>query len=116
MTSGMETFAPAHASQGKPGRMRLARGLQTTARPDAMQQEDTMNLHRQLLRAIAMLAFIGVAGAATLVAPAPPECPLAKAAKPQRILLLDPMQHHPSWIDARVAAPPARTRLAGSPS
>jgi hypothetical protein len=98
--------------------MRLARGLQTTARPDATRQEDTMNLHRQLIRAIAMLAFIGVAGAATLVAPAPsqPECPLVRAAKPQRILLLDPMQHHPSWIDARVAAPPARTRLAGSPS
>ena len=62
-----------------------------------------MNLHRQLIRAIAMLAFIGVAGAATLVAPAPaqPECPLVRAAKPQRILLLDPIQKHPTWIDAR---------------
>jgi hypothetical protein len=29
------------------------------------------------------------------------DCPFAKAVKPQRILLLDPIQKHPTWIDVR---------------
>jgi hypothetical protein len=33
------------------------------------------------------------------------DCPFAKAAKPQRILLLDPIQRHPTWIDARRQSP-----------
>ena len=32
------------------------------------------------------------------------DCPFAKTAKPQRILLLDPIQKHPTWIDARFDA------------
>jgi hypothetical protein len=57
----------------------------------------------QLVRAGAALAIIGgIAAAATLSPPATDlDCPFAKAVKPQRILLLDPIQRHPIWIDAR---------------
>ncbi len=62
-----------------------------------------MNIRRQLIRAAVALAIIG--GVATAETMSPPavnaECPFAKAAKPQRILLLDPIQKHPTWIDAR---------------
>ncbi len=62
-----------------------------------------MNIRMQLIRAGVALAIIGsVATAETLSPPATDvDCPFAKAAKPQRILLLDPIQKHPTWIDAR---------------
>lgn len=62
-----------------------------------------MNIRMQLIRAGAALAIIGgVATAETLSPPATEvDCPFAKAVKPQRILLLDPIQKHPIWIDAR---------------
>jgi hypothetical protein len=62
-----------------------------------------MNIRMQLIRAGVALAIIGgVATAETLSPPAAdPDCPFAKVAKPQRILLLDPIQKHPTWIDAR---------------
>ena len=62
-----------------------------------------MNIRRQLIRAGVALAIIGsVATAETLSPPiVDSDCPFAKAAKPQRILLLDPIQKHPTWIDAR---------------
>jgi hypothetical protein len=62
-----------------------------------------MNIRRQLIRAGVALAIIG--GVATAETLSPPvvdnDCPFAKVVKPQRILLLDPMQRHPTWIDAR---------------
>jgi hypothetical protein len=62
-----------------------------------------MNIRMQLIRASVALAIIG--GVATAETLSPPvtdvDCPFAKAAKPQRILLLDPIQKHPMWIDAR---------------
>ena len=65
-----------------------------------------MNIRMQLIRASAALAIIG--GLATAETFSPPatevDCPFAKAAKPQRILLLDPIQKHPTWIDARFDA------------
>ena len=62
-----------------------------------------MNIRMQLIRAGVALAIIGsVATAETLSPPAADvDCPFVKAAKPQRILLLDPIQKHPMWIDAR---------------
>lgn len=62
-----------------------------------------MNVRMQLIRAAAALAIIGgVAAAESLSPPATDvDCPFAKASKPQRILLLDPVQKHPIWIDAR---------------
>lgn len=62
-----------------------------------------MNIRRQLIRAGVALAIIGsVATAETLSPPVVDgDCPFAKVVKPQRILLLDPMQRHPIWIDAR---------------
>lgn len=62
-----------------------------------------MNIRMQLIRAGVALAIIGgVATAETLTPPAvDADCPFAKAARPQRILLLDPIQKHPTWIDAR---------------
>lgn len=61
-----------------------------------------MNIRMQLIRAGAALAVIGgVAAAESLSPPATDvDCPFAKIAKPQRILLLDPIQKHPTWIDA----------------
>lgn len=65
-----------------------------------------MNIRMQLIRASAALVIIG--GLATAEAFSPPadevDCPLAKTAKPQRILLLDPIQKHPTWIDAHFDA------------
>ena len=63
-----------------------------------------MNIRMQLIRASAALLIIGgLATAETLAPPATEvDCPFAKAAKPQRILLLDPVQKHPTWIDARI--------------
>jgi len=62
-----------------------------------------MNIRMQLVRAGMALAIIG--GVATAETMSPPvmntDCPFAKAVKPQRILLLDPIQKHPTWIDAR---------------
>lgn len=62
-----------------------------------------MNIRMQLIRAGVALAIIG--GVATAETVSPPavdsDCPFAKAVKPQRILLLDPIQKHPTWIDAR---------------
>lgn len=61
-----------------------------------------MNIRMQLIRAGIAMAVIGGVGAATTLSPpsAPtPECPFAKSAKPQRIMLLDPVQKHPTWID-----------------
>lgn len=62
-----------------------------------------MNIRRQLIRAGVALAIIGsVAAAETLSPPVvDSDCPFAKVVKPQRILLLDPIQRHPTWIDAR---------------
>jgi hypothetical protein len=56
----------------------------------------------QVIRAIVALGVIGgVATAETLSTPAVDiDCPLAKIARPQRILLLDPSHGHPVWIDA----------------
>ncbi|HKE48098.1 MAG TPA: hypothetical protein VKB52_08530 [Rhodanobacteraceae bacterium] len=61
----------------------------------------------QLVRAVAALLIIGgVATAETMSPPATDvDCPFAKAMKPQRILLLDPIQKHPIWIDARLDSP-----------
>jgi hypothetical protein len=65
-----------------------------------------MNMRLQLIRATVALAVIGgVATAETMSPPAQAvadaDCPYTKVAKPQRILLLDPIQKHPMWIDAR---------------
>ncbi len=63
-----------------------------------------MNIRMQLIRAGAALAIIVSVAAAESLSPSATEadCPFAKAAaKPQRILLLDPIQRHPTWIDAR---------------
>lgn len=62
-----------------------------------------MNIRMQLIRAGAALAIIGSVATAETLSPAATDvdCPFAKAAKPQRILLLDPIQKHPMWIDAR---------------
>jgi hypothetical protein len=61
----------------------------------------------QLIRASVALAIIGGVATAETLTPAAvdADCPFAKAAKPQRILLLDPIQKHPTWIDARRASP-----------
>jgi hypothetical protein len=65
-----------------------------------------MNMRMQLIRAAVALAVIGGVATAETLSPPPQavadvDCPYAKAAKPQRILLLDPIQKHPMWIDAR---------------
>jgi predicted dienelactone hydrolase len=66
-----------------------------------------MNIRMQLIRAGLAVAIIG--GAATAETLSPPatdvDCPFAKVAKPQQILLLDPIQKHPTWIDARRESP-----------
>lgn len=66
-----------------------------------------MTIRMQLIRAAAALAIIGgVAAAESMSPPATDaDCPFAKAARPQRILLLDPVQKHPIWIDARRESP-----------
>jgi hypothetical protein len=63
-----------------------------------------MNIRMQLIRAAAALAIIGGVATAETVAPvaSAEDCPFAKTAKPQRILLLDPVQKHPIMIDARI--------------
>ena len=65
-----------------------------------------MNIRMQLIRASAALAIIGGLATAETFSPTATEvdCPFAKTAKPQRILLLDPIQKHPTWIDARFDA------------
>jgi hypothetical protein len=65
-----------------------------------------MNIRMQLIRAGLAIAVIGGAAAAETFHPAAEaDCPFAKAARPQRILLLDPIQTHPIWIDAGNDAP-----------
>lgn len=66
-----------------------------------------MNIRMQLIRASAALVIIGGIATAEALSPTAtqPDCPFAKAAKPQRIMLLDPIQKHPTWIDARIDAP-----------
>jgi hypothetical protein len=66
-----------------------------------------MNIRMQLIRAALAVAIIGGVAAAETVSPTVTavDCPFAKAAKPQRILLLDPIQKHPTWIDARRESP-----------
>ncbi|HVT31995.1 MAG TPA: hypothetical protein VHE32_05085 [Rhodanobacteraceae bacterium] len=65
-----------------------------------------MNIRMQLIRAGLAIAVIGGATAAETFYPAADgDCPFAKIARPQRILLLDPIQKHPTWIDARDDAP-----------
>src|SRR3954452_19993200 len=66
-------------------------------------QEVAMNIRMQLVRAGVALAIIGGVATAETLTPAAVEsdCPFAKVVKPQRILLLDPIQKHPIWIDAR---------------
>ncbi len=66
-----------------------------------------MNIRMQLVRAGAALAIIGSVAAAESLSPSATDadCPFAKAAKPQRIELLDPIQRHPTWIDARQESP-----------
>jgi hypothetical protein len=67
-------------------------------------QGGVMNIRMQLIRASAALAIIGGLATAEAFSPTATEvdCPFAKATKPQRILLLDPVQKHPTWIDARI--------------
>ena len=60
-----------------------------------------MNMRMQLVRAGLAMAVIGGVATAETFSPPEPDCPLVKAAKPQRILMLDPVQKHPTWIDAR---------------
>ena len=65
-----------------------------------------MNMRMQLIRASIALAVIAGVATAETMSPSPEavadaNCPYMKAAKPQRILLLDPIQKHPMWIDAR---------------
>jgi hypothetical protein len=65
-----------------------------------------MKMRMQLIRAAVALAVIGGVATAETISPAPDavadaDCPFTKTAKPQRILLLDPIQKHPMWIDAR---------------
>jgi hypothetical protein len=67
-----------------------------------------MNLHMQLIRAAVALAIIAGVATAEAVSSSPAsatiadaDCPFTKTVKPQRILLLDPIQRHPTWIDAR---------------
>jgi hypothetical protein len=65
-----------------------------------------MNIRMQLIRAGLAIAVIGGAAAAEMFYPAADaDCPFAKVVKPQRILLLDPIQKHPIWIDVRNDAP-----------
>ena len=67
-----------------------------------------MNIRMQLIRAGAALAIIGSVAAAESLSPAlatDADCPLVKTSHPQRILLLDPIQKHPTWIDARRESP-----------
>jgi hypothetical protein len=66
-----------------------------------------MNIRMQLIRAGLAVAIIGGVAAAETASPpaAEVDCPFAKTAKPQRILLLDPIQKHPTWIDARRESP-----------
>ncbi|HEV7489999.1 MAG TPA: hypothetical protein VGO25_04285 [Rhodanobacteraceae bacterium] len=66
-----------------------------------------MNIRMQLIRAGAALAIIGSVAAAESLSPitTDADCPFAKTARPQRILLLDPIQKHPTWIDARRESP-----------
>ncbi|HVV97677.1 MAG TPA: hypothetical protein VHC92_11105 [Rhodanobacteraceae bacterium] len=65
-----------------------------------------MNIRMQLIRAGLAIAVIGGAATAETFYPAADaDCPFAKTAKPQRILLLDPIQKHPTWIEARSDAP-----------
>ncbi len=66
-----------------------------------------MNVRMQLIRAAAALAIIASVAAAESLLPAADDvdCPFAKVSKPQRILLLDPVQKHPIWIDARRESP-----------
>ncbi|HJT97172.1 MAG TPA: hypothetical protein VJ696_02570 [Rhodanobacteraceae bacterium] len=66
-----------------------------------------MRIRMQLIRAGLAVAIIGGVATAETFSPAATEvdCPLAKVAKPQRILLLDPIQKHPTWIDARSDLP-----------
>jgi len=66
-----------------------------------------MNIRMQLIRAALAVAIIGGVAAAETVTPTATDvdCPFAKTAKPQRILLLDPIQKHPTWIDARRESP-----------
>lgn len=63
-----------------------------------------MNLHRQLTRAIvALLALAGFAAAEQLLALPQVQCPIAQASASLRILLLDPVQKHPIWIEVPAA-------------
>jgi len=66
-----------------------------------------MNIRMQLIRAGAALAIIGSVAAAESLSPiaTDADCPLVKTSHPQRILLLDPIQKHPTWIDARRESP-----------
>jgi hypothetical protein len=66
-----------------------------------------MNVRMQLIRAAAALAIIASVAAAESLLPTADDvdCPFAKTSKPQRILLLDPVQKHPIWIDARTESP-----------
>jgi hypothetical protein len=66
-----------------------------------------MNIRMQLIRAGAALAIIGSVAAAESLSPVATDadCPLVKTSHPQRILLLDPIQKHPTWIDARRESP-----------
>ena len=72
-----------------------------------------MSIRRQLIRAaVALLIIAGVATAETLSTPATDvDCPFAKVARPQRILLLDPIQRHPTFIDAHNDSTNDRARL-----
>ena len=63
-----------------------------------------MNLHRQLARAIVTLLAVAAFAAVALMLPLPRlQCPLLQASTPARVLLLDPAQKHPMWIDAAAA-------------
>ncbi|GAA0710974.1 hypothetical protein [Dokdonella soli] len=66
-----------------------------------------MKLRLQLVRAISALVVIGGIAAAETYVPPLPVCPQAKSTKPQRILLLDPVQKTPTLIDARLNLVPA---------
>lgn len=78
-----------------------------------------MNIKLQLVRAgLAVAVITGIAAAATVSPPVEADCPLARSAKPQRILLLDPVQKHPTWMDARVEpdSPPMLSSSSSSSS
>lgn len=71
-----------------------------------------MNLHRQLTRAIVtLLTAAGFAAAEQLLALPQVQCPLAQASASLRVLLLDPVQKHPIWIDAPAAGSQRAGRL-----